>query len=192
MSSLRDDIKKILIDESVITHRIDNLSKQIEADFSGKDMMMIGILNGGCVFVADLLKRFSLPLTLEFLSVSSYRGEMVSGGTVSFRQMDMPSVAGKHILLVDDIFDTGRTMTVVAEKLLLAGAENVKTCAFARKAIRRDDVTDMDYVAFDIGDEFVVGYGLDYMGYYRNLPFVGELSLEAIERLKTKPLITNP
>jgi len=124
-------------------------------------------------------------LTVECLSVASYHGEMQSSGVVTFRQSVMPNVAGRHVLIVDDILDTGRTLKAVGAKIRELGAVDVKTCVFLRKQIERENV-DADYVGFDIGDEFVVGYGLDYMGYYRNLPYVGVLSPEAITRHSKK------
>jgi len=177
---LRKDLTKILFDETAIAARMDALVESIDRDHAGRDIVVIGILTGSCIFLGDILRRLTLPLTVECLSVSSYHG-MQSSGMVTFRQSVMPDVAGRHVLLVDDILDTGRTLKAVGAKIRELGAVDVKSCVFLRKQIERQDV-DADYVGFDIGDEFVVGYGLDYMGYYRNLPYVGVLSSEAVSR----------
>jgi hypoxanthine phosphoribosyltransferase len=130
------------------------------------------------VFAADLLRRVPRPLEIECLNVASYQG-MESTGSVDFLDRHFPEVKGRHVLLLDDILDTGRTLHAVGQRLLEEGAVAVHTAVLLAKDKPRSEEVQADYVGFEIGDEFVVGYGLDYNGRYRNLPFVGVLKLSA-------------
>lgn len=170
-----DDIKKVLIDEEVILRRLDTVAERIQADFRGEELLVVGILTGALVFMADLLRRVPLPLQIETLSVASYHGGTESSGVVEFLDAKLPDVKGRQILLVDDILDTGRTLKAVKERLLEMGAVSVKTAVLLSKEKERAEDVEADYIGFEMGDEFVVGYGLDYEGRYRNLPYVGVL-----------------
>lgn len=170
-----DDIKKVLIDEEVILRRLDTVAERIQADFQGEELLVVGILTGALVFMADLLRRVPLPLQIETLSVASYHGGTESSGVVEFLDAKLPDVKGRQILLVDDILDTGRTLKAVKERLLEMGAVSVKTAVLLSKEKERAEDVEADYIGFEMGDEFVVGYGLDYEGRYRNLPYVGVL-----------------
>ncbi len=176
-----EDIRKILFHESTILSRLDELAHEITTDYRGKDLTVIAILNGSFVFMADLLRRIPLPLRLDCLSVSSYHGTE-SSGVVKFRQSDLADLRDRHVLLLDDILDSGRTLHAIRERLAQDGALSIRTCVLLRKQVERAREVGADYVAFDIPNEFVVGYGLDYNEDYRNLPFVGVLNEAAIQR----------
>ena len=132
--------------------------------------------------MADLCRRLPVPLEIETLGVASYHGGTESSGVVEFLDTKLPEVKGRHILLIDDILDTGRTLKAVKERLLAIGAVTVKTSVLLSKEKERAEEVGADYIGFEIGDEFVVGYGLDYQGRYRNLPYVGVLKEEVYSR----------
>lgn len=179
-----EDIRKILYHESTILSRLDELALQITEDYRGKDLTAIAILNGSFIFMADLLRRIPLPLQVDCWSVSSYHGTK-SSGQVNFRQTQLADVRGRHVLILDDILDTGVTLRAIHDRLAAeSGAASLKICALLRKNIAGERPIDADYVGFDIPNEFVVGYGLDYNERFRNLPFVGVLTEEAIERYR--------
>ena len=174
--AMLNDIERTLFHEQTILSRLDELGAQITRDYDGRDLTVIAVLNGSILFVADLVRRIQLPLRLDCLSVSSYHGGTESSGTVTFEQTSLPDVEGRHVLILDDILDTGRTLHAIRRRLNEeASALSVRICVLLRKAKVRAEELDADYVGFDIGDEFVVGYGLDYMEQYRNLPFIGVL-----------------
>jgi hypoxanthine phosphoribosyltransferase len=142
----------------------------------------VAILNGSFIFMADLLRRIPLPLQVDCWSVSSYFGT-TSSGQVNFRQTQLADVRGRHVLILDDILDSGVTLRAIHDRLAAeSGALSLKICVLLRKQIGQARPIDADYVAFDIPNEFVVGYGLDYNEHYRNLPFIGVISEAAIER----------
>lgn len=177
----REDIEEILFHETTILSRLDSLAREITREYRGKDLTIIALLNGSFVFLADLLRRIPLPLQIDCLSVASYRGTK-STGSLQFRQTSLPDVAGRHVLLLDDILDSGLTLSTVRKKLLAQpGVLGVKTCVLLAKAIPREEDLHADFTGFEIGNEFVVGYGLDYNEHYRNLPFIGVLSPSAIQ-----------
>jgi len=179
---MKQDIARVLIDEKVIEKRLDVMAAQIEREFPEGTLLAIILLKGALVFAADLLRRVPRPLEIECLNVSSYHGGTESSGKVDFLDRSFPEVKGRHVLLLDDILDTGRTLHAVAERLREEGALGVHTCVLLSKDRPRVEEVEADYTGFQIGDEFVVGYGLDYMGRYRNLPHVAVLTPEAIAR----------
>jgi hypoxanthine phosphoribosyltransferase len=173
---MQSDLKSVLYRESEIAARLDKLAIQITADYSGKELTVLAILNGSLIFMADLLRRIPLPLQLDCLRVKSYYGETVSSGRVQFDHTALPLVQGRHVLLLDDILDSGNTLAAISETVRLeAGPLSVKSCVLLRKMKKRNLSIEADYVGFDIEDEFVVGYGLDYQERYRNLPLIGVL-----------------
>lgn len=179
---MNESIQRVLLDEAAIIERINKLAAQITEDYRGQDLTVVAILNGSIIFSADLLRRIPLPLKIDGLRVSSYAGTE-STGQITFGQTSVSELRGRHILLLDDILDTGLTLSAVKEHLIAAGeALSVKTCVLLRKDVPRDHAIEADYVGFDIPNEFVVGYGLDYNGKYRNLPYIGILTDEAITR----------
>ena len=176
---MKKDIERVLIDEAVIEHRLDSMAKEIEEDFPAGPIIVIILLKGALVFAADLLRRIPRELSIECLNIASYHGGLESSGTVDFLDRHFPEVKGMHVLLLDDILDTGRTLAAVAQRLKEEGAAAVHTGVLLAKDKKRAEEVQADYVGFAIGDEFVVGYGLDYKGKYRNLPYVGVLKLSA-------------
>jgi hypoxanthine phosphoribosyltransferase len=178
---MRDDLEKVLFNESTILARLDELAEEITRDHKGKDLTAIVILHGGIILMADLLRRIQLPLRIESLGASSYHGGTESSGVVKLLGAGLPDVRGKHVLILDDILDTGRTLQLVKSKLLEEGeASGVTTCVLLSKKVTRAVEVNADYVGFEIEDEFVVGYGLDFDGRYRNLPFIGVLKESVI------------
>jgi hypoxanthine phosphoribosyltransferase len=178
---MKNDIERVLIDEAVIERRLDSMAKEIEDDFPPGPIIVIILLKGALVFAADLLRRIPRELSIECLNVASYHGGLESSGQVDFLDRHFPEVKGMHVLLLDDILDTGRTLAAVAKRLEEEGASAVHTGVLLAKDKKRAEEVEADYVGFGIGDEFVVGYGLDYKGKYRNLPYVGVLKLSATE-----------
>ena len=172
---MQADLERILFDEKTIFRRLDELAAQISGDYHDRELTVIAILNGSLIFMADLLRRIPLPLKLDCLSVASYHGGLQTSGELIFRQVASPDVAGRHILLLDDILDSGTTLDAIQERLQTASPRSVRVCVLLRKTKLRQRAIDADYIGFDIADEFVVGYGLDYMERYRNLPYIGVL-----------------
>src|SRR5438105_4911592 len=170
---MQDDLERVLFDEATILRRLDVLAARISNDYRDRELTVIAILNGSLIFMADLMRRIPLPLKLDCLSVASYHGGLQTSGEVIFRQIAPPDVAGRHILLLDDILDSGVTINAIREKLQTANPLSIRVCVLLRKLKERASAVDADYVGFDIADEFVVGYGLDYMERYRNLPCIG-------------------
>ena len=178
-----DDIEKTLLHEQTILARLDVLAAQIRKDYEGKDLTVIAVLNGSLIFAADLLRRIPLPLKLDCLSVASYHGGTESTGVVTFDQISLPDVTGRHVLIVDDILDTGRTLQAIRDKLLTETQPlSVRICVLLQKQVARAEALQADYVGFEIANEFVIGYGLDYQERYRNLPFIGVLRREVYAR----------
>ncbi|MDD5350554.1 MAG: hypoxanthine phosphoribosyltransferase [Chthoniobacteraceae bacterium] len=162
---------RVLFSAGVIAARLDTLAAELTAFYREKPLTVLPILNGSLPFAADLLRRIPLPLHLECLSVASYHGAAQSSGTVTFRQHTLPPVADRDVLLLDDILDTGRTLHAVRQRLLAEAApRSVRVAVLLRKNKLRAEPMEADYAGFDIADEFVIGYGLDYEGRYRNLP----------------------
>lgn len=182
-----EDIGRTLVGEEEIGVRLRELGREITRDLRGKELTVVGILNGSCLFLGDLLRQIPLPLKVECVSVASYHGGTRSSGQVLFRQADPPDVAGRSVLLVDDILDTGRTLAAVKRLLFdAAGAAEVRSCVLLEKDVLRAEAVHAEYVGFHISNAFVVGYGLDYMGHYRNLPFIGVLKDDAIARWRAQ------
>ena len=180
--AMHEDIERVLIAEEVIEKRLDVIARKIHEDFAQEDsLQVVAILKGALVFMADLLRRVPLRLEIECLNVASYHGGTESSGQVDFLDQKLPDVKGRCVLLIDDILDTGRTLSAVSEKLCGMGAREVKTCVLLTKDKERAAEVQADYSAFEIADEFVVGYGLDYDGKYRNLPYVGVLNPTVIK-----------
>lgn len=174
--AMQDDIARILFHESTILRRLDELAAQITDDYRGKELTVVAVLNGSFMFMADLLRRIPLPLGVDCLSVSSYHGGTETTGVVTFDQTSLPDIDGRHVLILDDILDSGLTLHAIMAKLRAETKPvSVRSCVLLAKRKQRPVDTAADYVGFEIGDEFVVGYGLDYQERYRNLPFVGVL-----------------
>jgi len=177
-----DDIETILFHEQTILSRLDEVAARITDDYRGLPLTIVAVLNGSMIFMADLLRRIPLPLKIDALSVSSYHGGTQSSGTVTFHQDKLPDIDGRHVLVIDDILDTGLTLHAICEKLRSeCRPASVECCVLLTKRKARSADAEAKYFGFEIGDEFVVGYGLDYDEHYRNLPFVGVLKREMFE-----------
>ena len=174
---LRKEIECVLISRTQIHRRVRELAKQIESDFAGRDLVVVSLLNGTVMFLADLIRSLDMPLRLDFIGVSSYGSGTVSRELVFTKELRL-DVRDRDVLLVDDILDTGKTLTTVIFKLQKLRPRQIKTCVLLNKPARRVENVQADYAGFEIPDLFVVGYGLDYAERYRNLPFVGVLKPE--------------
>ncbi|CAN5163919.1 hypoxanthine phosphoribosyltransferase [soil metagenome] len=179
-SHMQDDLERVLYDEKAILNRLDELAARITQDYHDRELTVIAVLNGSLIFMADLLRRIPLPLKLDCLSVASYHGGTKSTGEVVFKQIMLPDIAGRHILILDDILDSGLTLNAIRRRLEEVKPLSIKVCVLLEKQIERAAPIDADYVGFQIANEFVVGYGLDYMERYRNLPCIGVLRKELI------------
>jgi len=164
---------KIMISEEQINDRINELAMLISKDYEGKSVHLVCILKGSVFFSCDLAKRIILPVTMDFMSVSSYGDEKVSSGRVRIVKDLDESIQDKDVLIIEDIIDSGRTLAYLKELLGSRSPRSLNICTLLDKPERRDTDVDVKYVGFEIPDEFVVGYGLDYQQKYRNLPFVG-------------------
>lgn len=163
---------KTLLTREEVEKRIKELAKEIEKDYCGKDLLVIGLLKGSIMFMSDLIKEMDLPVMIDFMSVSSYSGTTSTGVINVLKDTDI-SVKDKDVLIVEDIIDTGLTLSHVKKLLEDRGAKSLKICTLLDKPSRRTIEMKGDYVGFEIPDEFVVGYGLDYDQHHRNLPYVG-------------------
>jgi hypoxanthine phosphoribosyltransferase len=179
---MRGDLEKVLFDEPAIHRRLDDMAAQISNDYRDRELTVIAVLHGSLMFVADLLRRIPLPLKLDCLSVASYHGKAQSSREVVFKQIMLPDVAGRDILVLDDILDSGFTLAAVRETLETARPHSIRICVLLSKKKQRAREVDADYVGFEIEDEFVVGYGLDFRERYRNLPYIGVLRRELLEQ----------
>jgi hypoxanthine phosphoribosyltransferase len=170
----RKEIAAVLIPESRIASRVRQLSGAIERDYRGRELVVVALLSGTLMFLADLIRHLSLPLRLDFIGVSSY-GPRTEARELVFTKELRLDVRGRDVLLVDDILDTGRTVVRVLERIAPLQPRRTRTCVLLDKPARRIERVEADYVGFEIPDFFVVGYGLDFAERYRNLPFVGVL-----------------
>jgi hypoxanthine phosphoribosyltransferase len=171
---LRPEVEKILLTEKQIARRVKILAREIERDFRGREMVVVSLLNGTVIFLADLIRHLNLPLRLDFIGVSSYGIGTESGDLIFTKELRL-DVRGRDVLLVDDILDTGKTMSRVLPKLRALKPRLIKLCVLLDKPERRVEKVEADYIGFQVPDFFVVGYGLDFAERYRNLPFVGVL-----------------
>ena len=182
---LRKDLREILFDADTISHRIYELGRAITRDYVGKNPLLLGILKGSYPFMADLTRAINLPLTVDFMAVSSYGAGTKSSGVVRIlKDLDKP-IEGRHVIIVEDIIDSGLTLQYLRENLIGRKPASVEIASLLdKKAVRKGrENEDMGarYVGFECPDEFVVGYGLDYKGRYRNMPFIGVLRPEVYE-----------
>jgi hypoxanthine phosphoribosyltransferase len=168
---------EILIPPERIELRVAEVAHQIARDYQGRPVTVIGVLTGCLVFLADLIRRLDLSLRIHLVQASSYRGASVRPGELSLGMDGLPDLAGRDVLLVDDILDTGRTLSRVAAELKQRGAASIRTAVLLHKLGRQEVDFRADYVCFDIPDAFVVGYGLDYNDEYRHLPHIAVLSV---------------
>ena len=166
---------QLLIDESQIRERLVAMGQQIEADYRDKPLTIVAVLTGSLIALADLVRRIRIPLRIAFLQASSYRGATTTATTLVVNEAFAPDVAGRDVLLLDDILDTGQTLSALVQHLQDRGAKSVRTAVLLRKVGRQIVPIEPDYCGFVIPDAFVVGYGLDYNDEFRHLPYVGVL-----------------
>ena len=175
---MHSDIARILISEQELHNRVKELGAQISADYAGKDLLLVCVLKGGVLFLSDLLRAISIPVSIDFMATSSYGASTQSSGVVKIvKDLDTP-LEGKNVLIVEDIIDTGHTLDYLVRILNERKPASLRICTLLNKAERRELDIQVDYIGFDIPNEFVVGYGLDYGEKYRNLPYVGVLKPE--------------
>jgi len=163
----------VLISEQELQQKVKELGAKITEDYKDKNLLLIGVLRGGVIFMSDLMRSIELPIEIDFMQVSSYGSGTVSSGNVKILKDTETSVEGRDVLIAEDILDTGTTLHSLVELIKKRGASSVKICTILNKPARRKVRLDAEYVGFNIPDKFVVGYGLDYDQKYRNLPFVG-------------------
>ena len=173
-----EDKIRVLISEEDVNKKISEVAAQISRDYEGREIHLICILKGGVFFTCELAKRITVPVSLDFMSVSSYGAGTVSSGVVKIiKDLDEP-LEGKHVVIVEDIIDSGRTLSYLLRNLKNRNPKSLKLCTLLDKPERRVVEVNVDYTCFEIPDEFVVGYGLDYAQKYRNLPYVGVVELD--------------
>jgi hypoxanthine phosphoribosyltransferase len=185
---MEKDVSRVLLTEEEIRAGLRRVAGEITEEYRGGDLAVVAVLHGSCVFVADLIRLLPIPLTLEFVACASYGDGTLSSGEV--RLTFIPGAedfAGRRVLLVDDILDTGRTLARVREALRERGAADVRTCVFLDKPARRLVRIRPDFRGFEVEDVFVVGYGLDFAGRYRNLPFLAALKPEVYAARHASP-----
>ena len=168
-------IDKILLPENVILQRVQELGCQITNDYHGKDILLICILKGALVFLADLIRNIDANFDLDFIQISSYGNRTESSGTITFHHEFTTDVSGRNVLIIDDIIDSGLTLHYLREYLLSRNPLSLRTCALLDKPARRKKHVEINYVGFEIPDDFVVGYGLDFNEKYRGLRYIAKL-----------------
>lgn len=179
---MHPDIERILISEDELKFKVKELAKQISKDYEGKKILLVTVLKGGVMFSVDLMRSLEIPVEIEFMSVSSYGASSKSSGVVKIeKDLDRP-IEGKYVLIVEDIVDSGLTLKYLKEMLLKRSPADVKICTILSKPSRRKVDVLVDYIGFEIPDEFVIGYGLDYAQQHRNLPYVGVLKRSVYEK----------
>ena len=170
-----NDVERVLLSEEQLAARIVELGAEITADYAGKEILMIGVLRGAVLFMADLARAIKVPVAIDFMAVSSYGAGTSSSGVVRILKDLDENVEGKHVLVVEDIIDSGLTLNYLVDNLKSRQPASIKICTLLNKPERRKVDVDIAYNGFTIPDHFVIGYGLDYAEKYRNLPFIGIL-----------------
>ena len=178
---MHKDIESILLSEKQLEKIVNSIAKKIEKDYNGKEFIMIGLLKGSFAFMADLMKKIDLDFAIDFMVASSYGSGTESSGKVKIKSEGTIPVEGKHILLIEDIIDSGNTLSFVCNYLVTKRAKSVRVATLCDKPSRRKIPFTPDYVGAEIPDEFIVGYGFDYDEKYRNLPYIGVLKRSVYE-----------
>jgi hypoxanthine phosphoribosyltransferase len=176
--SLHDDIAEVLITEEHLRRRVQEMGADLQRDYAGQDLLLVGVLKGALMFMVDLAREIDMPLHLDFMAISSYGAAAKSSGVVRLiKDLDV-NIAGRNVVIVEDVVDTGLTLAYIRENLSTRGPASLRICALLDKREARKADVPLDYVGFVIPNQFVVGYGLDYAEAYRNLPFIGVLKPE--------------
>ena len=179
---MKQDIQEILFSEEVLNNRIKELANEINRDYEGKNLVVVGILKGSVLFAAELIKNIAVKCEIDFMAVSSYGSSTETSGVVRILKDLDSSVEGKDILLVEDIVDTGVTLSYLLKYLQARKANSIEIVSLLNKPVRRKTDLDVKYIGFEVPDGFIVGYGIDYAEKYRNLPFRGILKPEVYEK----------
>lgn len=182
MVDIKNDVQEILYSEEVLREKVSEIGEKISTDYAGKDLLVVGILKGSVVFTTDLIKSITIPCELDFMSVSSYGNSSKSSGIVRILKDLDSNIEGKHVLIVEDIVDTGSTLSYLLDYLKARKAASIEIVALLNKESGRKVHVEAKYVGFEVPDEFIVGYGIDYAEHYRNLPFIGILKREVYEK----------
>ncbi|MBQ0098755.1 MAG: hypoxanthine phosphoribosyltransferase [Oscillospiraceae bacterium] len=172
---MHNDVEKILLSEEELQEAVVRIAKQIDEDYKGKEIVLVGLLKGSVVFMADLLKHITTPCRIDFMCVSSYGASTKSSGRVNILKDLSQPITDADVIIVEDIIDSGNTMAFIKQYFAAKNANSVKICTMLSKPSRRETEVDLDYVGYEVPDEFVVGYGLDYAEHYRNLSYIGVL-----------------
>lgn len=175
---MEHDIQEVLFSEETLKECVARIGRQIEQDYAGKEIMLIGVLRGSFVFMADLCRAINLPCTLDFMSVSSYGKGTKSNGQVQITKDLSEDISGRHVIVIEDILDSGNTLSYLLKMLENRNPASIRLCTLLDKPDRRVKQVQVHYSGFTIPDAFVVGYGLDYAEKYRNLPYIGILKPE--------------
>ena len=174
-TELERGVEEILIDEDRLQSRISELGHEISSDYEGRDLLLIGVLKGAVFFMSDLMRRLTVPCEIDFMAISSYGAATDSSGVVRIlKDLDI-NIEGRHVLVVEDIIDSGLTLSYLVRNLEARNPATLEICALMTKPERREIEVDVRYVGFEIPNRFVIGYGLDFAERYRNLPFVAVL-----------------
>lgn len=176
-----NDIEKVLIDEQELSDIVMRLGKQISEDYKDKDLLLVSILKGSVMFMADLMRAITIPCNIDFMAVSSYGSGAKTSGVVKILKDLDKSIEGKDLLIVEDILDSGKTLNYLTEILMARNPNSIKICTLFDKPERREVNIYADYIGTKVPNEFIVGYGLDYNEYYRNLPYIGALKRSVYE-----------
>ncbi len=176
--AMTDNIERVLITEQELARRVKELGAQISQDYAGENLFLVSVLKGSVVFMADLMRCISIPHSIDFMATSSYGASTQSSGVVQILKDLEESIEGQHVLIVEDIIDSGHTLAYLRRLILARNPASLRICALLDKKERREADVPVEYVGFSIPNEFVVGYGLDFNEHYRNLPFVGVLKPE--------------
>jgi hypoxanthine phosphoribosyltransferase len=180
MAELTRGVSKVLIEEDAVAARVSELGAEISGDYGGKDLLLVGVLKGAVFFMADLMRHLSIPCEVDFMAISSYGASTDSSGVVRIlKDLDI-NIEGRHVLVVEDIIDSGLTLSYLMRNLESREPATLEVCALLTKPARREIDVPVRYVGFEIPNKFVVGYGLDFAERYRNLPYVAVLSQELI------------
>ena len=180
---MKNDIKEVLLSEEQIQSKVKELAAQISVEYAGKDPIFVGVLKGVVIFFADMVRNIDSPCQIDFMSIASYSGTSSTGRTEIRKDVSV-DLQGRHVVILEDIFDTGTSLTFTVNHILNKKPASLKVCSFLDKPERRKPGVELvpDYVGYTIPNEFVVGYGLDYNEHYRNLPYIGILKPEIYEK----------
>jgi hypoxanthine phosphoribosyltransferase len=181
MAELINDVEKVLFTEEQLEQRVTELADEINRDYAGKEVLLVSVLRGSFVFMADLVRKIKIPCMVDFMACSSYGSGTSSSGQVKLTKDLSESIEGMHVLVVEDILDSGRTLSYLLKLLAARKPASIRLCTLLDKPERRCVPVHIDYTGFVIPDTFIVGYGLDYAERYRNLPYIGILKPEVYE-----------